>query len=66
MTATFNYDKCIKYKKCYNLCPLDIISWNEKENKPYVKYPNECQVCFICQVECPAKAINVKIPLAFK
>jgi len=65
MTATFDYDKCIKCKKCYNLCPLDIIAWDEKDNKPYVKYPDECQLCFICQVECPEKAIKVKIPLDF-
>jgi len=66
MTATFDYDKCIKCKKCYNLCPLDIIAWDEKDNKPYVKYPDECQLCFICQVECPVEAIKVIIPLAFK
>ena len=47
--------------------PLDkyIIAWDEEDNRPYIKYPDECQLCFICQVECPAKAIKVKISLAF-
>ncbi len=43
----------------------DIIAWDGEEDRPYVKYPGECQLCFICQVECPAKAVKVKIPLAF-
>ena len=64
MTANFDYEKCTKCGTCYNLCPLDVISLDE-EGKPYVRYPDECQLCFICQVECPAKAIHVKIPLAF-
>jgi NAD-dependent dihydropyrimidine dehydrogenase PreA subunit len=42
-----------------------IIAWDEEDNRPYIKYPDECQLCFICQVEYPAKAIKVKIPLAF-
>jgi len=65
MTAEFDYEKCTECKICFELCPLDIIAWCEEDYKPYMKYPAECQLCFICQVECPAKAIKVKIPLAF-
>ena len=64
MTAEFNYEECTKCGICYDLCPLDVISLNAEE-EPYVLYPDECQLCFICQVECPAKAVHVKIPLAF-
>ena len=65
MTAEFDYEKCNSCRRCYERCPLDIIAWDEEENRPYVKYPDECQLCFICQTECPAKAVKVKIPLAF-
>jgi len=64
MTATFDYKKCTRCGKCYEQCPLDVIAL-DSEGSPYVKYPDECQLCFICQGECPAKAILVKIPLAF-
>ena len=64
MTAEFNYEKCTKCGICYDLCPLDVISLNEEE-EPFVFYPDECQLCFICQVECPSEAVHVKIPLAF-
>jgi NAD-dependent dihydropyrimidine dehydrogenase PreA subunit len=49
---------------CYSLCPLDVIV-KDGDGKPSVRYPDECQLCFICQEECPVKAIHVKIPLAF-
>jgi len=26
----------------------DIIAWDEEDNRPYIKYPDECQLCFIC------------------
>jgi NAD-dependent dihydropyrimidine dehydrogenase PreA subunit len=64
MTATFDYEKCIKCGKCYDLCPLDVISI-KKDRTPYTNYPDECQLCFICHVECPEDAIRVKVPLAF-
>ena len=64
MTATFDYVKCTRCGTCYSLCPLDVIVKDE-DGKPSVRYPDECQLCFICQEECPAKAIHVKIPPAF-
>lgn len=64
MTIEFDYEKCTGCKRCYELCPLDIIAWND-EGRPTVKYPDECQLCFICQEECPEKAVKVKVPLAF-
>jgi NAD-dependent dihydropyrimidine dehydrogenase PreA subunit len=65
MTTEIDLQKCNGCRLCYQLCPLDIITWNDENNKPHVKYPDECQLCFICQVECPVKAVKVKIPLAF-
>ena len=64
MTATFDYGKCTRCGTCYSLCPLDVIVVGE-DGRPSVRYPDECQLCFICQEECPARAIHVKIPLAF-
>jgi adenylylsulfate reductase, subunit B len=65
MTIRFDYDKCTQCKECYELCPLDIIDWNDEDDQPYIKYPHECQLCFICQVECPSEAVKVEVPLAF-
>ena len=65
MTAKIDYELCSGCKKCYEVCPLDIIAWDEEKDLPYVAYPDECQLCFICQEECPDEAIEVKVPIIF-
>jgi len=65
LTAEIEYERCTGCRKCHEVCPLDIITWNEKKGKPVVAYPSECQLCFICQEECPEEAIKVKIPIIF-
>ena len=65
MSVRFDYKRCTGCKVCYEVCPLDILAWDEKANQPYMAYVEECQLCFICQVECPEDAIKVEIPIAF-
>jgi NAD-dependent dihydropyrimidine dehydrogenase PreA subunit len=65
MTIEFDYEKCTGCRRCYELCPLDILAWDDEKDRPYIRYPDECQLCFICQEECPAKAVKVNVPLAF-
>lgn len=65
MTAHIDYRQCTGCKKCYEVCPLDVIAWDEEKGKPVVAYPDECQLCFICEVKCPAAAIKVKVPIIF-
>ena len=65
MTVSIDYERCSGCKRCYKLCPLDIIAWDEEKGRPYVAYPDECQLCFICQIECPEKAIEIRVPIIF-
>lgn len=53
--------KCIKCKKCYKACWLDVIRWDDTNNKPEFKYPEECIECNFCEVSCPTDAITIKI-----
>jgi len=57
--------KCIGCKRCYDVCPLDVYTWDGEANHPVVAYDEECQMCFVCQEECPADAIHIRIPIAF-
>lgn len=50
----FKEDKCIFCKKCYDICPNDVIGIDE--NKVFVKYPEDCQVCSLCIMVCPTEA----------
>ena len=45
MTVKIDYELCTGCKKCYEVCPLDIIAWDKEESKPYLAYPDECQLC---------------------
>ncbi len=65
MTVKIDCELCTGCKICYEVCPLDIIAWDEEKGKPYLAYPDECQLCFICQEECPDEAIKVKVPIIF-
>lgn len=65
MSTEINYELCTGCRICHEVCPLDIISWDDDKNLPDVSYPDECQLCFICQEDCPDEAIKVKVPIIF-
>lgn len=44
---------------CVQLCPTDVLRLDKKSRKAVITYPEDCQVCELCMVNCPAKAIVV-------
>ena len=62
MAAKIDYRRCIGCGTCYDLCPLDILDWDEKMNMPVVAYEEECWHCGICWMECPKRAIDIVYP----
>jgi len=46
---------------CYKACWLDVIRWNEEENKPKFAYPEDCIECNFCEISCPVEALKIKI-----
>lgn len=57
MSIKINLEKCVSCGKCLNVCPGNLIDFNEN-NKAYIKYPNECWGCTACLKECNTGAIN--------
>jgi adenylylsulfate reductase subunit B len=55
-------ERCTGCQTCYDLCPQDVYTWDEKENAPVVAYPEECWGCGVCWAECPSRAIEYKVP----
>ncbi len=52
-------DKCIKCKKCVNICPTNNITLNEK-----ISFSNKCMFCLACLHNCPVHAIDYKGKMA--
>lgn len=52
----FNYLKCIKCKRCINICPAKALTF--KEDKVNIDY-TKCIRCYCCHEMCPVEAITV-------
>jgi NAD-dependent dihydropyrimidine dehydrogenase PreA subunit len=44
---------------CINTCQIDVICMDKKQKKAFIKYPQECMVCGLCELDCPQHAITV-------
>ena len=53
----FDYEKCTKCRLCILACGSDLIE-NNDENKPFLKYPNNCIDCGHCVAVCPENVIT--------
>jgi len=47
-------------------CSVDVIRLDER-GFPYIAYPDDCDSCFLCHLDCPNGAVKVsaEIPLPF-
>ena len=60
MSVDVDRDLCIRCGICVESCPLDCLRLND-EGFPYMEYI-ECWYCGACEVECPKKAILIRLP----
>lgn len=44
---------------CVNICPMDVFRFNEDEGKSVIAYPENCQVCGQCYVNCPGHSLSL-------
>ena len=51
--------KCIGCKMCLTICPMDVFRFNEKENKSVIAFPESCQTCGQCYVNCPVRSLDM-------
>jgi len=52
-------DLCIGCGICVDSCTVDVIRMDDTRKKAVIKYPDECMLCFNCELDCPTKAIWV-------
>ena len=44
---------------CVDSCPMDVIRMDEKIKKAVIRYPDDCMLCLLCELDCPQNAIYV-------
>ena len=44
-------------------CPTDVIRVDERK-QPYIAYPDDCDSCFLCQLDCPHGAVHVSAEIS--
>lgn len=64
LPVKIDYTACDGCRICYNLCPMDVFTWDEEINMPRVTYMPECWFCGVCMMECPRRAIDIRLPLS--
>jgi NAD-dependent dihydropyrimidine dehydrogenase PreA subunit len=61
-TIKIDRDMCNSCKVCVDACFIDVLRWDDKEEKPVAAYPEDCVWCLACEETCPANCIDV-IPI---
>lgn len=50
---------CTGCRMCVNVCPEDVLRFDEETRTPIIAYLRDCQSCFLCELACPVQAITV-------
>lgn len=50
---------CTGCRICVDVCPDDVLRYNEEERKAIIAYPQDCCACWVCEWFCPVKCISV-------
>ncbi len=57
-------EMCTGCRICVDICPEDVLRFNEDERKSYIAYPQDCVACLVCEYFCPVNCIEVSVDKA--
>ncbi len=66
MITKIHLDACIGCGLCADICPEDVIRFDEAKKKPIIAYARDCTACRWCMGYCPVDAIDVNFKRARK
>ena len=52
-------NKCIGCENCVNICPMDVFYFNTEAHKSVIAYPENCQGCGQCYLNCQGRALGM-------
>lgn len=53
----YDFEKCNNCQQCISICPVNAISFDEKQNKVLIN-ENDCVHCVLCAEKCSQKALK--------
>jgi len=60
MIESLDIQKCLACGTCVEVCPMDVFRLaGEAAPHSEIRYRDDCQTCYNCELECPAQAIRV-------
>ena len=54
-------DRCCGCKKCIRRCMENVWQWDEEKKYAYPKYPDECVLCYQCEMDCLNNVIDIQV-----
>lgn len=57
MSIVIHQEKCVKCRRCMEVCPGNLIKADET-GRAYIREPKDCWGCTSCVKECRAEAIS--------
>ena len=65
MPPRIDPEKCTGCGSCASICPLQVFRQKQPKTTPEVAYGEECWHCNACVLDCPAKAVSLRLPLNY-
>ena len=63
--VTIDERVCTGCAVCVEVCPTDVLRLELSTRKAFVAYPEDCQACFLCVIDCAfAGAVTVSVHLS--
>ena len=56
---SIDHDICTQCKMCTKVCYVNVFEWDDKNDCAKASHPEDCVMCYHCEVHCPARCINV-------
>lgn len=54
----YDLNKCVGCRLCVKICPMDVFYFDEAAKKSVIAYPDNCQNCGQCFLNCPTGSLH--------
>ncbi|CAM2796785.1 4Fe-4S dicluster domain-containing protein [Slackia exigua] len=54
-------DRCCGCKRCIRRCQEDVWQWDAGTEHAYPRYPDDCVLCYQCEMDCLNSVIDIQV-----